>query len=133
MIADRTRQARWTAILTSVLLIGSASGCVEANPSETLEGSPAGERLAANLATEMPERFGFGRAATHEEIEAWDIDVMTDGTGLPDGEGTVDTGATVYARHCASCHGGDGEGASAAALVGTVPGGGPPFGPRYED
>jgi cytochrome c len=58
---------------------------------------------------------------------------MPDGTGLPVGEGTVDTGATVYTEHCASCHGPEGEGGTAAALVGTVPGGGPPFGPRYEE
>ena len=30
--------------------------------------------------------FGFGRPATLAEIAAWDIDVMPDGTGLPEGE-----------------------------------------------
>ena len=81
----------------------------------------------------MSECFGFGEPATHAEIEAWDIDVMADGSGLPEGEGTPATGATVYARQCASCHGQAGEGGTAAGLVGTQPGGGPPFGPAYEE
>lgn len=82
---------------------------------------------------EMPDRFGFGRPATHEEIAAWDIDVMPDGTGLPAGEGTAASGAPVYARQCASCHGRAGEGATAAPLVGYEPESTPPFGPRYEE
>ena len=43
--------------------------------------------------SDYPERFGFARAATHGEIDAWDIDVMPDGHGLPAGEGTAETGA----------------------------------------
>jgi S-disulfanyl-L-cysteine oxidoreductase SoxD len=58
----------------------------------------------------LPERFGFGRAATPGEIAAIDIDVMPDGTGLPAGRGTVPRGAEVYALKCASCHGTAGEG-----------------------
>ena len=82
--------------------------------------------------SDYPERFGFGRAATHGEIDAWDIDVMPDGHGLPAGEGTAATGAGIYLRLCASCHGREGEGATAAPLVGADPESTPPFGPRYE-
>jgi cytochrome c len=46
----------------------------------------------------------FGRAATPNEIKAWDIDVMYDGTGLPEGEGSVGDGDELYEAKCASCH-----------------------------
>lgn len=88
---------------------------------------------ASPASVEAPDRFGFGQPATHAQIEAWDIDVMPDGTGLPDGEGTAESGAPVYTRQCASCHGREGEGGTGGALVGTQPGNGPPFGPRYEE
>lgn len=65
-----------------------------------------------------PPRYGLGRAATTEEIEAIDIDVMPDGRGLPDGGGTVADGQAVYAARCASCHGAKGEGGSFERLVG---------------
>jgi mono/diheme cytochrome c family protein len=61
--------------------------------------------------------LGIGRAATTEEIRKLDIDVMPDGRGLPPGKGTVAEGAAVYASKCASCHGKNGEGASAERLV----------------
>ena len=63
--------------------------------------------------------LGIGRAATAEEIKAIDIDVMPDGRGLPAGRGSVAEGATVYAAKCASCHGKNGEGATAERLVAT--------------
>ncbi len=49
--------------------------------------------------------YGFGRPAADAEINAWNIDVAPDGTGLPPGQGTVQQGAVVYAKQCASCHG----------------------------
>jgi mono/diheme cytochrome c family protein len=58
-----------------------------------------------------PGSFGYGRAATPEQIAGWDIDVRgEDGAGLPPGKGTVDRGADVYAEQCAACHGTFGEG-----------------------
>lgn len=63
--------------------------------------------------------LGIGRVATAEEIKKLDIDVMPDGRGLPPGSGTVAEGAKVYAAKCASCHGKNGEGASAERLVAT--------------
>jgi cytochrome c len=46
----------------------------------------------------------FGRPATANEIKAWDIDVMPDGTGLPEGEGSVEDGDELYESKCAACH-----------------------------
>ena len=60
------------------------------------------------MAQSYGETFGFGRAATEEDIAAWDIDVQADGTGLPEGSGTVAEGAELYAANCASCHSADG-------------------------
>ena len=59
----------------------------------------------AQPAPNVPQQFGFGRAATADEIGAWDIDVKPDGTGLPAGGGTVSDGEAVYAQKCAGCHG----------------------------
>ncbi len=97
-----------------------------------LAAQAAGQDAGGGAAEAMPESFGFGRAATPEEIAAWDIDVMPDGTGLPDGEGTAASGAPIYARQCAVCHGQAGEGGVADRLVGYEPESTPPFGPRYE-
>jgi mono/diheme cytochrome c family protein len=58
----------------------------------------------------MPARQELGRAATPEEIAAWDIDVNPNGDGLPSGSGTHASGAAVYAAKCAVCHGSKGEG-----------------------
>ena len=93
----------------------------------------AGQNPGGDGGETMPESFGFGRAATAEEIAAWNIDVMPDGTGLPDGEGTAASGAPVYAGQCAVCHGTAGEGGIADRLVGYTPETAPPFGPRYEE
>jgi len=54
--------------------------------------------------------YGLGRAAHADEIAAWDIDVLPDGRGLPEGSGDVLTGDEVFADRCASCHGDFAEG-----------------------
>ena len=66
-----------------------------------------------------PARYGIGRPATPDEVKKLDIDVSPDGTGLPEGRGTVAEGAATYAAKCASCHGKSGEGASFDRLVAT--------------
>ena len=50
------------------------------------------------------QKIKFGREATKNEIKAWDIDVMPDGTGLPEGKGSVEEGDEIYETKCASCH-----------------------------
>ena len=52
---------------------------------------------------------GIGRSATPAEINAWDIDVRPDFTGLPPGSGSVAKGQEVWEAKCASCHGTFGE------------------------
>ena len=54
--------------------------------------------------------INHGRVPTANEIEAWDKDIMPDGTGLPEGEGSVDEGDELYEKQCASCHGDFGAG-----------------------
>jgi len=52
----------------------------------------------------------FGKTATANEIKAWDMDVMPDGTGLPEGSGSVEDGDELYEEKCVSCHGDFGAG-----------------------
>ena len=54
--------------------------------------------------------FNKGKIATANEQKAWDIDVMPDGTGLPEGSGSVEFGDEVYEEKCLSCHGDFGAG-----------------------
>ena len=52
----------------------------------------------------------LGRAATNNEVSAWDIDIRPDGKGLPVGSGSVIIGEELYTDNCSSCHGDFGEG-----------------------
>ena len=63
--------------------------------------------LAAALAAPAfaETTFGLGRPATDAEIAAWDLDILPDGTGLPEGRGDVLTGDELFQDHCAACHG----------------------------
>ena len=67
--------------------------------------------VAAMLA--MPafaQTYGLGRAALPEEIDAWNMDVHPDGTGLPEGQGDAIVGEEIFAAKCAACHGDFAEG-----------------------
>jgi cytochrome c len=81
----------------------------------TLPWMLAGTELPAAA---IPDGPGLGRPATAAHVAAWDMDVMPDGAGLPPGAGTAEEGATIYARHCLSCHGANGLGDSGDALAG---------------
>lgn len=63
----------------------------------------------------------LGKPLTQAELAAWDLNIMPDGTNLPPGSGTHAQGAPIYAARCAACHGANGEGQSAARLVGGAP------------
>jgi cytochrome c len=76
---------------------------VEAAVEPAAEPTPASAPVAATP-------LGLGRAALPEEIDAWDVAVLPDGTGLPEGSGDVETGESVFSENCASCHGDFAEG-----------------------
>ena len=66
--------------------------------------------LAAAAQAQQPSLYpGVGRAATPQEIAAWDIDVRPDFKGLPKGSGSVAKGMEVWEAKCSSCHGIFGE------------------------
>lgn len=110
-------------VLAAALTLGGCVGGGEPEPT----GSTLGQVVASP--EPLPSTLGIGRAATQAEIALLDIDVMPDGTGLPPGRGTADTGAAIFAAKCAPCHGSEGEGTEAAlALVGRLPGDEFPFG-----
>jgi mono/diheme cytochrome c family protein len=73
--------------------------------------APGSAQQVANREVAKPAvKLGLGRAATPEEITAWDTDVRPDGRGLPVGKGTVKQGDDLFQEKCASCHGEFGQG-----------------------
>ena len=85
--------------------------------------APQQQTAAVESPADHPPQFGFGRTATSEEITAWDIDIMPDGTGLPAGQGSVAEGAELYRMQCAACHGLTGTEGPNDRLVGQLPDG----------
>jgi mono/diheme cytochrome c family protein len=75
--------------------------------------------LAASipLAAQSPT-FGVGRPPTPEEIRDLGNSIAPDGTGLPEGSGTVAAGRDVFVTHCARCHNPNAQGDVGPALVG---------------
>ncbi|MDQ7086009.1 MAG: c-type cytochrome [Sulfurovum sp.] len=72
-----------------------------------------GEYTAYKYNEQSTKGVNFGRTPTANEIKAWDIDALPDGSGLPEGEGSVGLGDELYEAQCAVCHGdfgGGGEG-----------------------
>lgn len=69
-------------------------------------------------ADENAAGYGIGKAATEEEIRAWNIDVSSTGKGLPPGQGKAKLGAQVFAEKCAACHGPTGTEGPKDRLVG---------------
>ncbi|WP_397544766.1 c-type cytochrome [Roseovarius salis] len=66
--------------------------------------------LGVAAAPALAEKLGLGRPALPEEIAAWDVNVMPDGSGLPEGSGDVWTGEAAFIENCAVCHGDFAEG-----------------------
>lgn len=66
--------------------------------------------LPALAAPALADKLGIGRPALPEEIKAWDVAILPDGTNLPEGSGDVAMGEEVFAEKCASCHGEFAEG-----------------------
>src|SRR5437899_2492482 len=72
---------------------------------------------AAVLAAQSP-KFDVGRPATPEEIRELGAAIAPDGTGLPEGSGSVADGRALFAARCARCHGERGQGDVGPTLVG---------------
>lgn len=87
----------------------AAAAPAEAAKTETAAAAPAAEAPAADV-VRSKGKFGIGRQATEDEIAAWDVNVMPDGTGLPEGSGSVEDGEAAFSEKCASCHGEFAEG-----------------------
>lgn len=79
--------------------------------------SLVGLAAATMLAAQSP-RYGVGRPATPEQIRELGVAIAPDGTGLPEGSGTVVAGLDVFKAHCSKCHGEKATGAAGPALVG---------------
>lgn len=60
----------------------------------------------------------LGTPLSPEQIAEWNIDVFPDGTGLPEGEGTVLAGEKIYGTTCLVCHGANLEGGLGSRLAG---------------
>ena len=55
-------------------------------------------------------KLNNGRVPTTNELKAWNKDIMYDGTGLPEGSGSVEDGEALYEAQCVMCHGDFGSG-----------------------
>ena len=64
------------------------------------------------------ESPGLGEAVSGAEIALFDYTVLPDGAGLPEGSGTANDGAAVYAANCLACHGEGGTDGLNDRLVG---------------
>jgi mono/diheme cytochrome c family protein len=73
--------------------------------------------LAIMTGASLAETPNLGQPIDEAAIAAWDISILPDGTGLPKGSGTPAQGAKIYAEKCIACHGDNGKGGAAAALV----------------
>jgi cytochrome c len=73
--------------------------------------------LAMMAGASWAETPNLGKPIDEAAIAPWDISILPDGTGLPKGSGTPSQGAPIFAEKCAACHGDNGKGGEAAALV----------------
>ena len=65
----------------------------------------------------LAETPNLGKPIDEATIAPWDISILPDGTGLPKGSGTPAQGAPIFAEKCAACHGDDGKGGAANAVI----------------
>src|SRR5215471_11143361 len=73
--------------------------------------------LSVTLAAQAPN-LGVGRPPTAEEMRSLTTAIAPDGTGLPEGSGTVAAGREVFAAQCARCHGPKAQGDVGPPLLG---------------
>ena len=118
---------------TSALLLSGCMGTTASSGSSATVGSPSsagvyaiknktaidggvtyerkhGTYAAYKYNEQSTKGVNFGRTPTANEIAAWDVDALPDGSGLPEGEGSVEEGDELFEAQCASCHGDFGGG-----------------------
>ncbi len=114
----KTIKSGMKAIAASALLVSvSMAGDYAIKNKTAIDGGVTYERAngtytAYKYNEQSTKGINFGREATANEIKAWDVDALPDGTGLPEGEGSVELGDELYEAQCASCHGEFGAGGS---------------------
>jgi cytochrome c len=69
------------------------------------------------LAAQSP-KYGVGRPPTAAEIRELGSAIAPDGSGLPEGSGSVTAGRELFAAQCSRCHGPKGEGDIGPRLTG---------------
>jgi cytochrome c len=69
-----------------------------------------GSYTAYRINEQSTKGINHGRVPTANELKAWDVDIMPDGTGLPIGSGTAEQGEELYDKDCVACHGEFGAG-----------------------
>ncbi|MDD2887461.1 MAG: c-type cytochrome [Aliarcobacter sp.] len=129
---ENTKKLKFTlfSIGLSTLL---ASSAIAASKETSVDGAVKypikdGKYNSYYVNTQEVKDSNIGRAVTQKEITAWNVDVRPDGTGLPEfdmkngevvlgddgkpkkAEGSVETGAELYDKHCVMCHGDFGTG-----------------------
>jgi len=73
--------------------------------------------LSTGAGASPAETPHLGKPIDEAAIANWDISILPDGTGLPKGGGTPAQGAKIFAEKCSACHGDNGKGGVAAAVV----------------
>ncbi len=110
--------------LTSTALMAEGASRTYDNGKKVIDGGvsypiKAGKTSSYGINEEtLKGGYTFGRKPTANEIKAWDIDVMPDGTGLPEGKGSVEEGDELYEEQCTSCHGDFGSGGGGYPALG---------------
>lgn len=66
--------------------------------------------LSQAYAQPSHDNFTFGKPLPPGTVAGWDLDVVPNGAGLPEGQGTPEQGAAIFAANCAACHGADAQG-----------------------
>lgn len=107
--ASETAAAEAERAATLELKIAEVQAAAAEQVAAAVTQAAAGVDLTA-AAPAVEGGFGLGREAHPEEIAAWDVDVLPDGRGLPEGSGDVFTGEELWTDKCASCHGDFAEG-----------------------
>ena len=72
------------------------------------------------ILAEVPAGPELGMAISAEELQSYEIGIMPNGDGLPDGSGSVKQGKQIYQQQCLVCHGERGIGNTGEQLAGAV-------------